>query len=121
MKKIRLYARPRNPPKWWPVDENGKPQWVGVLKDGIGWVRGKGDVLTYPQAVAARQFVEIPGRGKRFREEPAIGQPARMILKRMRGRWTAMISDGKSAVTVTGSTLRAAFDSAANTLEKEAS
>lgn len=67
VRKFRLYVKPSPVPKWWPRSSRGTAAWVGVLKDGMGWVEGDGDKLTRAQVTLARQLVEV--RGRRFKVE----------------------------------------------------
>ena len=57
MAKRRLHMKPTRAPKWWPRDARGRVEWVGVLKDGDGWVVGDGDLMTAEQIRAARRLV----------------------------------------------------------------
>lgn len=53
----RLYMKPTRAPKWWPRGARGRPEWVGVLKGGDGWVVGDGDFMTAEQIRYARRLM----------------------------------------------------------------
>lgn len=67
MKKKRnlfLFVKPARPPKWWPratVKNTGEkiPAFVGVLRDGSGWVVGKGQSMTAAEVKTAKNLIEI--------------------------------------------------------------
>jgi hypothetical protein len=63
--KKYLYVRPAHPPKWWPKVK-GKPAFVGVMKEGVGWVVGQGDAMTEEQIETARVVMSYDMAGARF-------------------------------------------------------
>jgi len=65
-KKKRLYFCPKRAPKWWPR-EAGKKCFVGAFKDGIGWMVGKGDLLTADELRWAKRMLRENWAGCEFR------------------------------------------------------
>lgn len=70
-KRWLVFAKPANVrglPKYWP-----RGVWVGVLKDGDGWVVGDGAALTTAQAAAAERFFPYNHDRKfKFKREAVI-------------------------------------------------
>lgn len=77
MSKVTKYlveALPLSPPKWWPRGAGRKALWVGVLKEGDGWIVGDGDSMTAAQAQEAVENFEPSSRFRRREIESKKGK-----------------------------------------------
>jgi len=63
--KVRVYAKPKRAPKWWPRDDKKKPAWVGLFNNGIGWTVGRGDLMFRREAHEVQKILE-EDQGRRF-------------------------------------------------------
>lgn len=74
-KRVRLLAKPKRAPKWWPRDDEGNPAWVLLFIAGgaVGWTSDLEDRHTVPESEArgiAEDYQDMMDREFIWKKEP---------------------------------------------------
>jgi hypothetical protein len=72
-------------PRWWP-HEGRRVAAVGVLRGGIGWLKGDGDLLSEREVEEAREVMKYEWPGAEFTEKEETDAKTEVRTTARKGR-----------------------------------